>query len=87
MANANALYVSVDNYQLQEQGVKPTLAEVSKALGGGSFTTISEAMKSWRQDNQDEEQLRQVELPSGITERLQALGADMWQTAIDIAND
>ncbi|MGO2339814.1 DNA-binding protein [Psychrobacter sp. AOP31-E1-50] len=73
--------------QLQGQGIKPTLAEVRKALGGGSFTTISEAMKSWRQDNQQEEQLRQVELPSGITERLQTLGADMWQTAIDIAND
>jgi len=73
--------------QLQEQGIKPTLAEVRKALGGGSFTTISEAMKSWRQDNQQEEQLRQVELPSGITERLQTLGADVWQTAVDIAND
>ena len=73
--------------QLHEQGIKPTLAEVRKALGGGSFTTISEAMKSWRQDNQQEEQLRQVELPSGIAERLQTLGADMWQTAIDIAND
>ena len=73
--------------QLQEQGVKPTLAEVRKALGGGSFTTISEAMKSWRQDHQEEEQLRQVELPGGLTERLQSLGADMWQTAIDMAND
>lgn len=73
--------------QLHEQDIKPTLAEVRKALGGGSFTTISEAMKSWRQDNQQEEQLRQVELPSGIAERLQTLGADMWQTAIDIAND
>ena len=73
--------------QLHEQDIKPTLAEVRKALGGGSFTTISEAMKSWRQDNQQEEQLRQVELPSGITERLQTLGADMWQTAVDIAND
>lgn len=73
--------------QLQEQGIKPTLAEVRKILGGGSFTTISEAMKSWRQDNQEEEQLRQVVLPSGITERLQSLGADMWQTAIDMAND
>jgi hypothetical protein len=27
-----------------------------------------------------------VDLPSGITERLQTLGANMWQTAIDIAN-
>lgn len=73
--------------QLQDQGVKPTLAEVRKALGGGSFTTISEAMKSWRQDNREEEQLRQVDLPSGINERLQALGADVWQTAINMAND
>ncbi|WP_413520646.1 DNA-binding protein [Psychrobacter glacincola] len=73
--------------QLQEQGIKPTLAEVRKALGGGSFTTISEAMKSWRQDHQEEEQLRQVDLPSGITERLHTLGADVWQTAIDMAND
>ncbi len=72
---------------LAEQGIKPTLAEVRKALGGGSFTTISEAMKSWRQDHQEEEQLKQVELPSGITERLQSLGADMWQTAINIANE
>lgn len=73
--------------QLHEQGIKPTLAEVRKVLGGGSFTTISEAMKSWRQDHQDEQQLQQVTLPSGITERLQTLGADMWQTAIDMAND
>lgn len=73
--------------QLQGQGIKPTLAEVRKALGGGSFTTISEAMKSWRQDNREEEQLRQVDLPSGINERLQSLGADVWQTAINMAND
>ena len=32
--------------QMQEQSNKPTLAEVRKMLGGGSFTTISEAMKS-----------------------------------------
>lgn len=73
--------------QLHEQGIKPTLAEVRKVLGGGSFTTISEAMKSWRQVHQDEQQLQQVTLPSGITERLQTLGADVWQTAIDMAND
>ena len=36
--------------QLQEKETKPTLAEMRKALGGGSFTTISEAMKSWWQD-------------------------------------
>lgn len=73
--------------QLQEQGVKPTLAEVRKALGGGSFTTISDAMQSWKREQQEEQELQQVDLPSGITERLNTLGADMWQTAIDMAND
>ena len=73
--------------QLQEQGIKPTLAEVRKALGGGSFTTISDAMQSWKREQKEEQELQQVELPSGITERLQTLGADMWQTAVDIAND
>ena len=79
------IHVKAD--ELHNKGVKPTLSEVRKALGGGSFTTISDAMKSWRQDHQDEQELKQVDLPSGINERLQVLGADMWQTAIDIAND
>ena len=73
--------------QLQEQGIKPTLAEVRKALGGGSFTTISDAMQSWKREQQEEQELQQVDLPSGITERLNTLGADMWQTAIDIASN
>lgn len=73
--------------ELHAQGINPTLAEVRKALGGGSFTTIGEAMKSWREGHQDEQQLQQVALPSGITDRLQSLGADVWQTAINMAND
>ena len=73
--------------QLQAQGVKPTLAEVRKALGGGSFTTISDAMQSWKREQQEEQELQMVDLPSGITERLHTLGADVWQTAIDMAND
>ena len=73
--------------QLQEQGIKPTLAEVRKALGGGSFTTISDAMQSWKREQKEEQELQQVELPSSVAERLQTLGADVWQTAVDIAND
>ncbi len=32
---------------LVENGEKPTLAALRKALGGGSFSTLSEALKSW----------------------------------------
>lgn len=73
--------------ELHEDGIKPTLANVRKKLGGGSFTTISDAMQSWREENKEQQQLQQVDLPSGISDRLQALGADLWQTAIGIAND
>ena len=73
--------------ELHEDGIKPTLANVRKRLGGGSFTTISDAMQSWRKEHKEEQQLQQVELPTTISDRLQALGADLWQTAIDIAND
>lgn len=73
--------------QLHADGIKPTLAEVRKALGGGSFTTISDAMKSWRQEQQTEQQLQQIDLPSSIDERLKSLGAEMWQSAINIANE
>ena len=34
--------------ELDAAGHNPTLASVRKALGGGSYTTISEAMGEWR---------------------------------------
>jgi chromosome segregation ATPase len=73
--------------RLNAEGVKPTLAKVRTALGGGSFTTISEAMQSWKREQQEEQELQQVELPSDITERLQSLGAQIWEAASSIAND
>lgn len=73
--------------RLNAEGVKPTLAKVRAALGGGSFTTISEAMQSWKREQQEEQELQQVELPSDITERLQSLGAQIWEAASAIAND
>lgn len=73
--------------KLAEQGIKPTLAEVRAALGGGSFTTIGESMKTWRQEQQADQQLQQVDLPNSINERLQALGAEMWQSANSVANE
>lgn len=48
---------------LSEQSIKPTLAEVRKALGGGSFTTISEAMKSWRQEQKKRKHYSMLSYP------------------------
>lgn len=73
--------------QLQADGINPTLANIRAELGGGSFTTISEAMKSWRQEHEQQTQLKQVEIPSHLNERLQAFGGALWETSLDIADD
>lgn len=72
--------------KIANDGVKPTLAKVRTALGGGSFTTINDAMQSWKLAQQQEQELQQVELPIEVSERLHALGAQIWDAANDIAN-
>lgn len=71
--------------RLAEQGERPTLAKVRAELGGGSFTTISEAMKAWREAQQAEDALARVEMPERVRERLNAAGADVWLTSLDVA--
>lgn len=68
--------------RLAEAGQRPTLAAVRKELGGGSFTTISEAMKSWRETQQEEHALGEVQVPETVSERLGQLQAALWQAAV-----
>lgn len=72
--------------QLQAEGIRPTLANVRERLGGGSFSTIGEAMKLWKAEKQETAQLEKVVIPQEIGERLQLLGAELWGTAQDHAN-
>lgn len=73
--------------RLAESGQQPTLAAVRSALGGGSFTTISEAMKSWRSRQQAAAIPVREAAPVAVMERLNQLGADVWAMAISMAND
>lgn len=73
--------------RLAESGQQPTLAAVRSALGGGSFTTISEAMKSWRSRQQAAATPIREAAPVAVMERLNQLGADVWAMAISMAND
>lgn len=73
--------------RLAESGQQPTLAAVRSALGGGSFTTISEAMKSWRSRQQAATTPIREAAPVAVMERLNQLGADVWAMAISMAND
>lgn len=73
--------------QLQAQGIKPTQTNVRESLGGGSFTTISEVLREWRQEQDQTAQLQQVIIPNDITDKTNLLIAQVWETAQNLAND
>jgi chromosome segregation ATPase len=72
--------------ELAAAGQNPTLANVRKALGGGSFTTISEAMNEWRGRKTSSAVTIREPLPPAMSEKLTDLGVDLWATALEIAN-
>ena len=72
--------------EIDAGGQKPTLASIRKAIGGGSYTTISEAMKEWRARKAAKETQPLVPPPSAVTERLEGLGIEIWSHALEMAN-
>lgn len=65
--------------QLQRQGDSPTIQRIRDWLGTGSFTTISEHLKQWRDNQRNATPLQQEtqELPSSLINMAQQL----WQQA------
>ncbi|QQZ30792.1 DNA-binding protein [Thiothrix subterranea] len=51
-------------------GESPTLAAVRKAVGGGSYTTINEALKEWKAKQQALITPSREPAPDNITKRL-----------------
>lgn len=72
---------------LDASGQKPTLAAVRKALGAGSFTTISEAMQEWKARKAAKENRPLAPPPASVEERLTDLGAEIWTLALEAANN
>lgn len=73
--------------QLSERGIRPTLNAVRKELGSGSFTTISEAMKSWRDAQSTDNSFVEVEIPDSLDEKVKILISSVWKEATQLAND
>lgn len=61
------------------RGKKPTLAAIRAELGTGSFSTISEAMKSWKQ--QQVQQTPTVVAPGAVVQRATELASQVWAIA------
>jgi len=72
--------------ELDAAGQSPTLAAVRKALGGGSITTISEGMNEWKARKVAKATPLREPAPPQIAERLTEMGAEMWASALELAN-
>ncbi|MGC5328952.1 DNA-binding protein [Brevibacillus sp. SYSU BS000544] len=73
--------------QLANNGQNPTLAAVRNALGGGSFTTISEAMMEWRKGRTAPTSPIKEPAPQEIIDRVEILASDIWVVAREMANE
>ena len=72
--------------ELDASGQNPTLSAVRKGLGGGSFTTISEAMTEWKARKVAKETPLREPAPAMLVERLTEFGAELWASALELAN-
>ena len=72
--------------EIDAAGQNATLAAVRKALGGGSFTTISEGMTEWKVRKAARQTPLREPAPSMVAERLTELGTEIWSAALELAN-
>ncbi len=72
--------------EIDAVGQNPTLSAVRKALGGGSFTTISSAMGEWKVRKAAKALTQSEPAPSAIQDKLTALGMEIWAQALAMAN-
>ena len=72
--------------QLTAAGEAATMAAVRKLLGGGSYTTINEALKEWKAKQQATVTPIREPAPEGISKRLDDVGAEIWAIALELAN-
>lgn len=66
-------------------GKRPTLAAIREALGGGSFTTISEAMKSWQ--GRHAAPAEPDTTPETVSRAGAELAASLWKQAKALADE
>lgn len=72
--------------QIAADGQNPTLAAVRAAVGGGSYTTISEALKGWRAARAAAPaDAAQEPPPSAVTQAAETFAAAVWSAAQELA--
>jgi DNA repair exonuclease SbcCD ATPase subunit len=73
--------------KLLQEGKSPTLAAVRGVVGGGSYTTISEAMSEFRAVQEKSDAPIKEPLPPVLDEAAARMMAEVWLVATGLAND
>lgn len=86
MARSGIQYADVQQAidALLTRGDAPSVQRIREVLGTGSFTTISEHFRHWRNER---DQNRDVPPPKGVPEAVATLATDMWRQAQEVANE
>jgi hypothetical protein len=85
MATTAEIHAAAD--RIAAEGGSPTLVAVRAAIGGGSFTTISEAMKVWKASRTAASAAPMREAaPSAVADRMAEVAGEVWAIALDLAN-
>ena len=73
--------------ELDQAGEKPTLANVRKKVGGGSYTTISGPMIEWHATRNAAPRLvKRDPLPQKVSDAASEFAGMVWQTAHELAD-
>lgn len=64
--------------EIDAEGGKPTVVECRKRLGSGSFTTITAALKEWKEQPEAVEVIPVEGVPAEVIERLTQAAADVY---------
>jgi chromosome segregation ATPase len=70
--------------QLDAEGDRPTLAAIRKKLGGGSYSTISEAMTEWHA-RRTQKAVQAEPVPEKLGEAATEFAAVTWRIARELA--
>jgi predicted RNase H-like nuclease (RuvC/YqgF family) len=67
--------------ELNEKGIKPTLARVREALGGGSFTTIQPLLKEWKDKRSEVSPTVETVVPNHMIDLVTTMASRIWKEA------
>ncbi|WDJ87447.1 DNA-binding protein [Xanthomonas campestris] len=72
---------------LDAAGHSPTLQAVRRAVGGGSYTTIQEAMVEWKARRAAKQVPASEPTPQPIEDAVAELGGHVWAIALQLATE